>query len=85
MDTNRLILQETLKLFVNVVTYKVNKLGEETYNSVKMTKKKFMSAIENEKIKVKLVDKYPEILDKDVIYVNRNGRTVWYKEDDRGE
>ena len=31
MDTNRLILQETLKLFVNVVTYKVNKLGEETY------------------------------------------------------
>ena len=55
------------------------------YNSVKMTKKKFMSAIENEKIKVKLVDKYPEILDKDVIYVNRNGRTIWYKEDDRGE
>lgn len=80
MDTNRLILNETLKLFVNVVTFKVDKTGAETNNNIKMTKKKFMSALEGENIKVKLVDKYPEIIDTGVIYVNRNGKTVWIKE-----
>lgn len=80
MDTNRFILQQTLKFFINVVTFSVDQNGNETNNNIKMTKKKFMDALSNEDIKVKLVDKYPEILDLGVIYVSRKGRTVWIKE-----
>ena len=80
MDTNRFILQQTLKFFINVVTFSVDQNGNETNNNIKMTKKKFMDALSNEDIKVKLVDKYHEILDLGVIYVSRKGRTVWIKE-----
>ena len=83
MDANKFILEQTLKFFVNFVTYKIDKNGVETNNNIKMTKSKFMSLVETENIKVKLVDKYPEIIDVGIIYVKRNGRTVWYKEDDR--
>jgi hypothetical protein len=80
MDVNRVILQQTLKMFINVVTFKVDKHGVETNNNVKMSKKKFMTILDNEEIRVKLVDKYPEIMDNDIIYVRKDGRTVWIKE-----
>lgn len=80
MDTNKFILQETLKFFINVVTFSVDQNGNETNNNIRMTKSKFLEAISNEDIKVKLVDRYPEILDLGVIYVSRKGRTVWIRE-----
>lgn len=80
MDTNKLILSETLRFFFNVVTYRVDKHGTETNNNLKMTKKKFLEALDTTNFRVKLVDKYPEIMDNDVIYVRRDGRTVWIKE-----
>lgn len=83
MDANKFILEQTLKFFVNFVTYKIDKNGVETNNNIRITKNKFLSVIETEKIRVKLVDKYPEIIDAGIMYVKRNGRTVWYKEDDR--
>jgi hypothetical protein len=83
VDANKFILEQTLKFFVNFVTYKIDKNGVETNNNIKITKSKFLSVIETEKIRVKLVDNYPEIIDAGIMYVKRNGRTVWYKEDNR--
>ena len=80
MDTNKLLLQETLKMIFNFVTYKVNSDGIESYNSTKLWKKSFMEAMQNERVFVKLVDKYPEIMEDNVMYVRKDGRTVWYKE-----
>lgn len=80
MDTNRLILDNTLKMFISVVTYKTAENGAELNRNIRMTKKQFMKAIEGKKIFVKLVDKYPEEIKPNIIYVGKSGKTVWLKE-----
>ena len=80
MDTNKLLLQQTLKFIFNFVTYKVNKDGSETFNTTKVWKKSFLEALHDETVRVKLVDKYPEIMNDNTMYVKKDGKTVWYRE-----
>ena len=79
MDVNRLILDKTLKFFITIIIFNTVDGGREVSKSVKMSKKKFMESIGNEKIHTKLVDKYPEEIEVGIIYVNRAGTTVWMK------
>lgn len=80
MDTNRLILDNTLKFLIKVVTYKTDENRAEINKNYTMTKKQFMKALEGKKIVVKLVEKYPEEIKPNVIYVGKSGKTVWIKE-----
>lgn len=47
-----------------------------------MHRKEFLKALKGEKIFVKLVDKYPETIEDNILYIRKDGRTVWYKEND---
>ena len=72
MDTNKLILWGTLKSSFDFVTYHFDENGQEIC--------KFLEKLKDEKISVKLVDKYPESFENNILYVRKDGRTVWYKE-----
>lgn len=81
MDINEVLLQGTLKFMFTLITYGTDESGKECYSSIKVRKKPFVESFRthNEKIVVKLVDKYPEVLEENIMYVKRNGKTVWYK------
>ena len=80
LDTNKLILWGTLKSSFDFVTYHFDENGQEICKSFKQHKKSFLEKLKDEKISVKLVDKYPESFENNILYVRKDGRTVWYKE-----
>jgi hypothetical protein len=83
MDRNKiskLILENTLKHRFTFVSYKSDAESGEQFNSRKITKKFLMQALINENVSIKLVDKYPTTFNANVLYVRKDGRTVWYRE-----
>ena len=80
MDVDKLILWGTLKSSFNFVTYHFDENGQEICKSFKQHKKSFLRKLKEEKISVKLVDKYPEPFENNILYIRKDGRTVWYKE-----
>ena len=83
MDRNKiskLILENTLKHRLTFVSYKSDTESGERFNSRKITKKFLMLALANENVSIKLVDKYPTTFNANVLYVRKDGRTVWYRE-----
>lgn len=80
MDSNLILLQSTLSFMFTFIMYKVEDDGTESFKSLKTTKKSFLQKLSGEKIRVKVVDDYPEKFEDNVMYVRKNGKTVWYRE-----
>lgn len=80
MDSNLMLLQSTLNFVLTFIAYRVEEDGTETLKSLKLTKKSFMRKMSGEKIRVKVVDNYPVNFEDNILYVRKNGKTVWYRE-----
>lgn len=80
MDPNIVLLQGTLKFMFTFITYKVDAEGLETFGSLRLFKAPFIERIKGEKIRVKLVENYPERFEDNILYVKKDGKTAWYRE-----
>ena len=84
LNPNLLLLEHTLKSSFSVVFIVVNKYGEEHEVSFKKKYKDFMRENYLGLIRVCLVDDYPpSVMEKNIYYVKKNGKTVWLKLDEK--
>ena len=80
-DINKVLAEQTLARHFNLIVFTVNQYGEERCETRKMNKKKFLSSFKDSNFKVKLVETYPTEMINDVFYINKNGKTVWIREE----
>lgn len=80
-DINKILAEQTLARHFNLIVFIVNQYGEERCETRKMNKKKFLSSFKDSNFKVKLVETYPTEMINDVFYINKNGKTVWIREE----
>lgn len=80
-DINKVLAEQTLARHFNLIVFIVNEYGEERCETRKMNKKKFLSSFKDSNFKVKLVETYPTEMINDVFYINKNGKTVWIREE----
>ena len=80
-DINKVLAEQTLARHFNLIVFIVNQYGEERCETRKMDKKKFLSSFKDSNFKVKLVETYPTEMINDVFYINKNGKTVWIREE----
>ena len=80
-DINQVLAEQTLARHFNLIVFIVNQYGEERCETRKMNKKKFLSSFKDSNFKVKLVETYPTEMINDVFYINKNGKTVWIREE----
>ena len=80
-DVNRILAEQTLARYFNLIVFIVNQYGEERCETRKMNKKKFLSSFKDSNFKVKLVATYPTEMINDIFYINKNGKTVWIREE----
>lgn len=80
-DINKVLAEQTLARHFNLIVFIVNQYGEERCETRKMNKKKFLSSFKDSNFKVKLVETYPIEMINDVFYINKNGKTVWIREE----
>ena len=80
-DINKVLAEQTLARHFNLIVFIVNQYGEERCETCKMNKKKFLSSFKDSNFKVKLVETYPTEMINDVFYINKNGKTVWIREE----
>ena len=80
-DVNKLLAEQTLARYFNLIVFIVNQYGEERCETRKMNKKKFLSIFKDSSFKVKLVATYPTEMINDIFYINKNGKTVWIREE----
>ncbi len=80
-DINKVLAEQTLARHFNLIVFIVNQYGEERCETRKMNKKKFLSSFKDSNFKVKLVETYPTEMINDVFYINKNGKTVWIREE----
>ena len=80
-DVNKLLAEQTLARYFNLIVFIVNQYGEERCETRKMNKKKFLSIFKDSNFKVKLVATYPTEMINDIFYINKNGKTVWIREE----
>ena len=80
-DINKILAEQTLARHFNLIVFIVNQYGEERCETRKMNKKKFLSGFKDSNFKVKLVEIYPTEMINDVFYINKNGKTVWIREE----
>ena len=66
---------------LSLIVFIVNQYGEERCETRKMNKKKFLSSFKDSNFKVKLVETYPTEMINDIFYINKNGKTVWIREE----
>lgn len=78
-DVEYLILDETLKRSFEVVEYRINSLGEEKTYYYKQSKKKFLQYINEEGLKVRRVDNFPDNVEENFCYIASSGKLVWMK------
>ena len=78
-NTKLLLLNETLKRSFQVSEYRTNLLGEEKSFHYKESKKKFITFVQEEGLKVKLIEDYPEEMEENICYVQKSGKMVWIK------
>lgn len=81
VDINKVLAEQTLARHFNLIVFIVNQYGEERCETRKMNKKKFLSSFKDSNFKVKLVETYPTEMINDVFYINKNGKTVWIREE----
>lgn len=80
-DINKVLAEQTLARHFNLIVFIVNQYGEERCETRKMNKKKFLSSFKDSNFKVKLVETYPTEMINDIFYINKNGKTVWIREE----
>ena len=80
-DVNKILAEQTLARYFNLIVFIVNQYGEERCETRKMNKKKFLSSLKDSNIKVKLVATYQTEMINDIFYINKNGKTVWIREE----
>lgn len=80
-DINKILAEQTLARHFNLIVFIVNQYGEERCETRKMNKKKFLSSFKDSNFKVKLVETYPTEMINDIFYINKNGKTVWIREE----
>lgn len=80
-DINKILAEQTLARHFNLIVFIVNQYGEERCETRKMNKKKFLSGFKDSNFKIKLVETYPTEMINDVFYINKNGKTVWIREE----
>lgn len=80
-DINKVLAEQTLARYFNLIVFIVNQYGEERCETRKMNKKKFLSSFKDSNFKVKLVETYPTEMINDIFYINKNGKTVWIREE----
>ena len=80
-DINKVLAEQTLARHFNLIVFIVNQHGEERCETRKMNKKKFLSGFKDSNFKVKLVETYPTEMINDIFYINKNGKTVWIREE----
>lgn len=80
-DVNKILAEQTLARYFNLIVFIVNQYGEERCETRKMNKKKFLSIFKDSSFKVKLVATYPTEMINDIFYINKNGKTVWIREE----
>lgn len=80
-DVNKILAEQTLARYFNLIVFIVNQYGEERCETRKMNKKKFLSIFKDSNLKVKLVATYPTEMINDILYINKNGKTVWIREE----
>ena len=80
-DVNKILAEQTLARYFNLIVFIVNQYGEERCETRKMNKKKFLSSLKDSNFKVKLVATYPTEMTNDIFYINKNGKTVWIREE----
>lgn len=80
-DINKILAEQTLARHFNLIVFTVNQYGEERCETRKMNKKKFLSGFKDSNFRVKLVETYPTEMINDVFYINKNGKTVWIREE----
>lgn len=80
-DINKVLAEQTLARHFNLIVFIVNQYGEERCETRKMNKKKFLSGFKDSNFKVKLVETYPTEMINDIFYINKNGKTVWIREE----
>ena len=80
-DVNKILAEQTLARYFNLIVFIVNQYGEERCETRKMNKKKFLSSLKDSNFKVKLVETYPTEMINDIFYINKNGKTVWIREE----
>ena len=80
-DVNKILAEQTLARYFNLIVFIVNQYGEERCETRKMNKKKFLSSLKDSNFKVKLVATYPTEMINGIFYINKNGKTVWIREE----
>ena len=80
-DINKVLAEQTLARYFNLIVFIVNQYGEERCETRKMNKKKFLLSLKDSNFKVKLVATYPTEMINDIFYINKNGKTVWIREE----
>lgn len=81
-NVNRVLAEQTLAKKFDFIMFIVNEFGEEKCRTKKETKKKFLARFgDGDNFRVKLVDRYPEVMENDIFYIAKNGKTVWIREE----
>lgn len=81
-NVNKVLAEQTLAKKFDFIMFIVNEFGEEKCQTKKETKKKFLASFgDSDSFHVKLVDHYPEIMENDIFYIAKNGKTVWIREE----
>lgn len=81
LDTNRLLMEQSLASRFNLMITTVNSIGEEREASIKVKKKEFLEQTKNINLRVKLVDTHP-LGDMEIgwLYIKKGGKSAWLKE-----
>ena len=81
-NVSKVLAEQTLAKKFDFIMFIVNEIGEEKCQTKKETKKKFLASFgDGDNFRVKLVDRYPEIMENDIFYIAKNGKTVWIREE----
>lgn len=81
LDTNRILMEQSLASKFNLMITTVNALGEEREASIKMKRKDFLEQTKGAQLRVKLVDSYPSgEMEIDWLYIKKDGKSAWIKE-----
>lgn len=81
LDTNRILMEQSLASKFNLMITTINALGEERESSIRMKRKDFLEQTKGTQLRVKLVDSYPSgEMEIDWLYIKKDGKSAWIKE-----
>lgn len=82
-DSNSVLNQAvlaTLAARFTLIVISVDEFGRETEKSIKIKKKEFLKQTANMGLNARQVEKFPDIMEFNCLYIKKGGKTVWFKE-----